>query len=79
MGLRWLLGRRVDFGVLQTADGRRPEFVRGNEDVQSAVDKRLQEFQREFVERNRAKEVPSRQRSSRKRKYSGRRSQRLAV
>ncbi len=45
---RWF-DRRVDFGVMDVAEGRRPDIVRGNKPLQKAADKRLRELQASLI------------------------------
>lgn len=40
----WIFDRRVDFGVLEVAEGSRPEAVRTDRKLQEAADRRLREL-----------------------------------
>ncbi|NEK60231.1 hypothetical protein GCU56_20445 [Geodermatophilus sabuli] len=45
---RWLDDRRVDFGVMDVAEGKRPGAVLGDKDLQRRADDRLRELEREL-------------------------------
>ena len=47
--VRWLEDRRVDFGVMDVAEGGRPEVVRADQALQRAADVRLRELQDQFL------------------------------